>query len=88
MSTALGISRAMKDSSYTLVIRIAAGAGVALVLYLAAYGPAWSVAVRFPKTAPILGTIYEPLPRSVQGDLLKLWCRIDRRVLDALNHYD
>ena len=78
----------MKDSSYALVIRVAAGVGVALVLYLAAYGPAWSVAVRFPRTAPVLGIIYDPLPRTLQGDLLKVWCRIDRRVLDTLKHYD
>lgn len=78
----------MKESSYALVIRIAAWGGLALVLYLAAYGPAWSVAVRFPRTAPILGTIYEPLPRAMEGNLLRLWCHIDRRVLDTLNHYD
>jgi hypothetical protein len=83
-----GVARAMKDSSYRMAIQVAGALCAALVLYLAAYGPAWSVAVRFPSAAPILGTVYQPLPKTLQGGLLRLWCRVDRRVLDTLNHYD
>ena len=70
------------------LVRFIVVISVAVLLYVVAYGPAWSLAVRFPKTAPILGTIYEPLPRSFQGDLLQLWCHIDKRVLATLEHYD
>jgi hypothetical protein len=76
----LGDSRVMRHARYELCFRAATSVGVAGVLYLAAYGPVWSILVRFPQIAPVVGKIYEPVPQSVQAALLDLWCRVDKRI--------
>jgi hypothetical protein len=79
---------ALKRTTVKCLSQVAGWSLLAVALYLAGVGPAWSVAVRFPKAAPILGTFFDPLPAAIQGDILKLWCRVDKRVLETLNHVD
>ena len=51
-----------------------------IVIYVASYCAAWSVAVRIRAPAPISWAIYDPIPTSLKVRMLRSWMKIDGRI--------
>lgn len=75
---------AQNSTPATWVCRMLLGAFAIVVVYVASYPAAWSIAVRTRLSAPISWAIYEPIPSSLKMRMLRAWMRVDRRIEFAL----
>ena len=63
---------------YGLRVLLALFAGV--TLYIASYGPAWSVVIRVSGSSERWLGIYKPLPAEMRAEILRIWGKVDPKV--------
>jgi hypothetical protein len=54
------------------------------LVYVASFGPMWSLAVRTRMPTPFTWAIYRPIPETCQMQMLRIWGAVDPEVEVAL----